>query len=137
MFFIDASGRFEKRGKVSVIPPEDVAEIVRVYQERREVPKFTHAAPKTELEYNEYNLNISRYVDTYEPPPEIDIVEVTQKIAEYNTEIRRLDRELLTMLKEMKGTSPAKDRELKKAVEIWEGMINGYAQIALPTDDAP
>lgn len=134
LFFVDASKEFEKDGKLNRIPEDKRKRIADVFLKREDVEKFSHLASQKEIEENEYNLNIPRYVDTYEPPEEIDIVKVSQEIAECSLEIRKLDIEILNALKNMKGCCAAKDRELKKAAKIWEDMVNGYAQLTLQTD---
>ena len=129
--FIDASKRFENRGKISVIPDNEIDLIVETYRQRRETEKFSTVIETPEIEDNEYNLNIPRYVDTFEPPPQIDVISTMQSLAECEIEIRRTEKELLGMLKELRATVPDKKAELKVVTEFWEGMVNGHVQTAM------
>ena len=60
---------------------EDVAKIVATYQERKPLDKYSHEAAFGEIEENDFNLNVPRYVDTFEPEPEVDMAEVKAEIA--------------------------------------------------------
>lgn len=85
VLFVDASKNFEKRGKVNAMRKEDVARIVDAYRNRRDVDKFAHVATFDEIRGNDYNLNIPRYVDTYEyvePPNLIDCMNDLMQIDE-------------------------------------------------------
>lgn len=89
--FIDASKDFIK-DKQNYLSDEQIDKIVKAYSERKDVDKFCHVATFAEIERNEYNLNIPRYVDTTEEKEEIDIKAVLK-------EIERLDKEIETSKK--------------------------------------
>lgn len=85
--FIDASKEFVKEGKINILSDETIDKIVDTYAAREEVEKYCHIATMEEIRENDYNLNIPRYVDTFEEEEEIDIAEVTKKIEEIDGEI--------------------------------------------------
>lgn len=87
VLFIDASRSVEPGKKQNHLRDSDIAEIMRVREGRLEVERFSHRASLEEIEENGFNLNIPRYVDTFEPEPEIDIQAV-------QNEIRNLERQL-------------------------------------------
>ena len=87
VLFIDASRNFEAGKKQNHLRDSDTTEIMRVRESRLAVERFSHRASLEEIEENGFNLNIPRYVDTFEPEPEIDIQAV-------QTEIRDLERQL-------------------------------------------
>ena len=87
VLFIDASRNFEAGKKQNHLRDSDITEIMRVRESRLAVERFSHRASLEEIEENGFNLNIPRYVDTFEPEPEIDIQAV-------QTEIRDLERQL-------------------------------------------
>jgi len=80
ILFIDASQGFEKVGKDNHLRPKDIDRIVSTYRKRESIEKFSHVAELSEVEENEYNLNIPRYVDTFEEEDPIDLAEVTEKL---------------------------------------------------------
>ncbi|AMB46887.1 type I restriction-modification system subunit M [Methylobacterium sp. AMS5] len=82
VLFIDASRDFEPGKKQNYLRDDDVRCIVETYRERRQTPRYAHRASPEEIEGNGFNLNIPRYVDTFEPEPEIDLQSVQDEIRE-------------------------------------------------------
>ncbi|WP_125771125.1 N-6 DNA methylase [Companilactobacillus furfuricola] len=87
ILFIDASEGYKKIGHKNVIQQGDIKKIVNTYDKFETVPKYSYAASAEEIEENDYNLNISRYVDTYEEPKEIDIEQAKKDIDALNKQI--------------------------------------------------
>jgi len=71
--FIDASREFEKGKNQIYLRESDIEKIVETYKDREGVDKYSYIATLEEIEENDYNLNIPRYVDTFEEEEEIDI----------------------------------------------------------------
>ncbi|MCI9566262.1 MAG: type I restriction-modification system subunit M [Eubacterium sp.] len=94
IFFIDASKEFTSSKKQNTLEDEHIQKIVEAYKNREDIEKFAHKATMEEIEENGYNLNIPRYVDTFEEEPEIDLEEVTREIKKLQKEIREIDAEL-------------------------------------------
>ncbi|MEE6716293.1 type I restriction-modification system subunit M [Schleiferilactobacillus harbinensis] len=88
VLFIDASNDFEKGKNQNTLPDVDVQKILDAYKNREDVDKYAHVASLDEIKENDYNLNIPRYVDTFEPEPPIDIDEVKQQLAEVDQQIK-------------------------------------------------
>lgn len=101
IFFIDASKDFETGKNQNRLRDEDVDKIIVAYIDRQEVEKYSHIAPLHEVVENEFNLNIPRYVDTFEEEEEIDIKEVQKQLKEIDKEIVETDKELNKYLKEL------------------------------------
>lgn len=87
ILFIDASKGFEKGKNQNLLKPEHIDRIIKTYVARQDVKKFAHVATLDEIKENNYNLNIPRYVDTFEAPDPIDIKKVKQQIAQVDQEI--------------------------------------------------
>ncbi len=87
VLFINASEQFEKGKRQNNLTKEHIQEIVETYKERREKERYSRRVPMEEIEKNGYNLNISRYVSTALPEPEIDLQEVNQQLAQINQSI--------------------------------------------------
>src|SRR5690625_1182913 len=66
VLMIDASNSFVKEGRQNVLQEKDIAKIVDTYMEKSEEPGYSHLATKKEISENEYNLNITRYIETIE-----------------------------------------------------------------------
>ncbi len=101
IMFIDASNEFEKGKNQNVLRDRDVEKIVETYKKRENVDKYAYVATMEEIKENDYNLNIPRYVDTFEEEEEIDIIEVQKNIKELDKEIEELKKSLEADLKEL------------------------------------
>ena len=101
VIFIDASKDFEAGKNQNRLRDEDVDKIVETYKERKEIEKYSHIASLQAIEENEYNLNIPRYVDTFEEEEPIDIQQVQKDLKEIDKQIEEVDKELNVYLKEL------------------------------------
>lgn len=94
ILFIDASKDFEAGKNQNILRQCDIDKIVDAYQRREDIDKYAHVATMQEIEDNGFNLNIPRYVDTFEPEEEIDLNEVAVEIRKLQSEIKDIDAEL-------------------------------------------
>jgi type I restriction enzyme M protein len=101
ILFIDASREFEQSTNQNKLRPQDTEKIVTTYRKRREVEKYAYPASFKEIEENEFNLNIPRYVDTFEPEPEIDIVATQKEIEQIEAELVETRAKMKEYLKEL------------------------------------
>jgi type I restriction enzyme M protein len=101
ILFIDASREFESGTNQNRLRDQDIEKIVTTYENFRSVDKYAYPATLAEIEENEFNLNIPRYVDTFEPEPEVDIPAVRKEIATLEDELAAVDKELNGYLKEL------------------------------------
>ena len=85
ILFIDASKDFEKGKNQNYLSDESISKIFETYKTRGEVDKYSHKATTDEIIENEYNLNIPRYVDTFEDEEIVDIGAVASKLKQLNT----------------------------------------------------
>lgn len=91
ILFIDASKYFEKIKNQNYLRNEDVDRIVSAYIKREDIDKFAHAASMDEIIENEYNLNIPRYVDTFEEEEPVDLEAVVKELEKIENEIMKID----------------------------------------------
>ena len=98
---IDASKEFEKVKTQNKLRPQHIKKIVDTYRERKEIEKYSHLATLQEVADNDYNLNIPRYVDTFEEEEPIDIKAVMAEIKELEAKRAELDKEIEVYLKEL------------------------------------
>lgn len=106
IFFIDASKDFEKVGNQNKLTDENIEKIYEAYKNRKEIKKYSHKATLKEIKENDYNLNIPRYVDTFEEEVEIDIKEVSKKLEKLNTEEEKLQSKIAEFCKELGINKP-------------------------------
>jgi type I restriction enzyme M protein len=86
ILFIDASKGFEKTGNQNRLTDDNVKKIFDTYKNRQDIEKYSHRASIDEIKENEYNLNIPRYVDTFEEEKVIDIDAVAKDLKKLHTE---------------------------------------------------
>ena len=91
ILFIDASKHFEKSGNQNVLTNEHIDNVIDTLKERKAVDKFAYVASLKEIADNDYNLNIPRYVDTFEEEEPVDLSTVAVEIKSLDTDMRRND----------------------------------------------
>lgn len=101
VYFIDASKYFEKGKNQNLLRDEDIERIMDAYSSKKEVEKYAHLATLEELKENEFNLNIPRYVDTFEEEEEIDLNEVMAEYHRLDEEDKKVTEELNKYLEEL------------------------------------
>lgn len=101
ILFIDASNDFEKVKTQNVLRDEHINKIIDTYRNRTEMEKYSYRASLKEIAENDYNLNIPRYVDTFEEEEEIDIQAVMREIKTLEARRAELDKEIEGYFKEL------------------------------------
>lgn len=101
VIFIDASSEFEQGTNQNRLRQQDIAKIVDTCHGRKVIEKYSHLAQFAEMEENGFNLNIPRYVDTFEPEPEINLHEVQINIARIQGELKAVEAKMDKHLKEL------------------------------------
>jgi len=106
IIFIDASREFEKGKNQNKLTDENLAKIFETYKDRKEVEKYSHKATIEEIKENEFNLNIPRYVDTFEEEEQIDINDVAKKLKELKKDEIELQKKIAEFCEELKIDKP-------------------------------
>jgi len=101
ILFIDASREFEDGKNQNRLRPRDIDKIVTTFEAFTQLDKYASPATLDQIKENEFNLNIPRYVDTFEPESEVDIPAVQKEIATLESELAVVQRELAGHLKEL------------------------------------
>lgn len=119
VFFIDASKEFDKGKNQNVMTDEHIAKILAAYQDRQDIDKFAHLANFDEIVENDYNLNIPRYVDTFEEEPVIPLPDLADQLADTDKQIAETTAKLESMLTQLVGTNPDAQKELADFLAKW------------------
>ena len=98
-----------------------IKKILEAYKSREEIDKFAHLASYEEIVENDYNLNIPRYVDTFEEEEVEPLTDIVSKINTTNQAIQNQTASLLEMLGQLHGTTAEADAELKEFLKEFEG----------------
>jgi len=101
VLFIDASKEFTPSKTQSVMNDEHIARVLETYLTRAQVDKYSYVATPDEIAENDFNLNIPRYVDTFEPEEEIDVVALQKEIVQIETELADVRDRMAGYLKEL------------------------------------
>ncbi len=106
VLFIDASNDFDKVKTQNILRHEHIEKIVSTYRNRTEAEKYSKRASLEEIIKNDYNLNIPRYVDTFEAEESIDINAIANRLKVLEKEMKSTDEELGKFCKELNISSP-------------------------------
>ena len=121
VLFIDASQKFEKGKKQNTMADEHIDYVLELYNKRETVEKESYLASFEDIEKNDFNLNIPRYVDNFEKEEEIDIDELLSDMKQTDAEIEKVQNEFVALLKELTST----DEAVMKSLNSFIGMIEG------------
>ena len=101
VLFIDASREFTSIKTQNALEESHIKRIVETYRTRSIIEKFSHKATPKQLAENNFNLNIPRYVDTFEPEAEIDVAAVQKEIVDIEVELAAVRKRMAKHLKEL------------------------------------
>ena len=113
VLFIDASNLYEKDKKQNVMRDEHIDKVLELYRDRKTVDKVSYLASFEDIEANDFNLNIPRYVDTSEEEEEIDLKQLSDQIRDTNKAIKESESAFRDMLTQLSFN----DDETRSAVE--------------------
>jgi len=101
ILFIDASREFEQSTNQNRLRDQDIEKIVDTFLKKVTVDKYSYLASYAEIEENEFNLNVPRYVDTFEPEPEIDIAGVQKEMEAIEAKLATTRKKMDDYLREL------------------------------------
>jgi type I restriction enzyme M protein len=101
VLFIDASREFKAGKNQNLLTPENIDKIIATYQSRETTDKYSYLATLDEIKENDFNLNIPRYVDTFEEEEDIDLMAVRQEREILKAKLADLETEMDGYLKEL------------------------------------
>ena len=101
MLFIDASREFKSGKNQNLLTEETINKVVGTYRARETVDKYAYVASLEEITENDFNLNIPRYVDTFEEEEEIDLMAVRAERKALQKELSKLEVEMESYLEEL------------------------------------
>src|SRR5699024_1754497 len=103
VLFIDASGEgnYEKGKNQNKLREKDIEQIVNTYETWETIDKYSYVASIDEIKENDYNLNIPRYVDTFEEEEPVDMDEVKGNITNIQQELQEVEKKMEKYLKEL------------------------------------
>lgn len=126
VLFIDASQGFEKAKNQNTLTDEHIDTILEAYAKRENKEKYAYVAEFEEIVENDYNLNIPRYVDTFEEEEDISLDTISTTIQQTKKDLAHAESELFGMLNELHGTTEEADKELQNFISqlVNNGEIN-------------
>ncbi|MCK0190659.1 type I restriction-modification system subunit M [Arenibacter sp. F20364] len=106
ILFIDASAHFEKVKTQNMLSEAHIDKIVSIYRERNTEVKYSYIAPLSEIEENDFNLNIPRYVDTFEEEEQIDVDTVATEIKKLDNDLQENEKLITSFCRELNIKTP-------------------------------
>lgn len=124
VLFIDASNDFEKGKNQNFLNEEHKQKILDTYMKRENVEKYAHVANFSEIQENDFNLNIPRYVDTFEEEEVDSLSDISKEMKDIDKQISESEEELYAMMQELVGATPEMEKELNDLLSIFskEGL---------------
>ena len=122
VLFIDASNLYEKEKKQNVMKEEHINRVVELYNNRESVDKIAHLASFKEIEDNDFNLNIPRYVDTSEEEEEIDVRKLAKNIKETEDAITTANKDLLSMMSKLTYSNDETREAVGELIKVLKGV---------------
>lgn len=101
VLFIDASKEFTPGKTQNVMDDDHIGNVIETYRSRKAIDKYSYCASPKEIEENDFNLNIPRYVDTFEPEEEIDVAALQKDINRIEGELTEVRARMAGYLKEL------------------------------------
>lgn len=122
VLFIDASSKFEKGKKQNMMTEANIDSVLALYHRRETVEKESFLASFEDIERNDFNLNIPRYVDNFETEEEIDFDGLLEEMRETDRQIEKAQGEFVSMLKDL----TSEDESIKVSLNALIEMIEGW-----------
>lgn len=123
ILFIDASKEFKPGKNQNSLTDENISKIVNAYVARQDVDKFAHVASMDEIASNDYNLNIPRYVDTFEEEPPVDLGAVTRELSDIDSQMMQKQKELLGMARQLHSDDASLQANLDSFVSFLQKKV--------------
>lgn len=118
VLFIDASNDYKKGKNQNELDDKHIDRILDAYNRREEIRKYAYVAGFDEIVENDFNLNIPRYVDTFEEEEPISLVEVAHNMQKNQKKIAESNRNLGQMIQELTGTTKEAQQELEQFITL-------------------
>lgn len=106
VLFIDASQHFTKQANQNYLQDADIERIFAAYTARQNQDKYAHVATLQQIADNDYNLNIPRYVDTFEEEAQIDLAAVAKQIQQLNQDMVAIDNTIADFCQQLNIKAP-------------------------------
>lgn len=120
VLFIDASRKFEKGKKQNAMTDEHIDSVMELYNRRETVEKESFLAEFEDIEKNDFNLNIPRYVDNFEQEEEIDLNALLNDMKQTEEEINRTQGEFVSMMKDLTSSDESINQTLNDLIQMIE-----------------
>lgn len=123
ILFIDASSHFVKKKTQNDMSQENIDHVIQIYTDRKDVEKEAHLASYEEIVANDYNLNIPRYVDTFEQEEEISLADIAAELQNEDKEIKEAETELLAQFAELTASDEEVQSDIASLMEVLKGLF--------------
>ena len=123
VLFIDASKKFNKGKKQNEMTDEHIESVIDLYMKRETVDKESYLASFEDIEKNDFNLNIPRYVDNFEKEEPVDINALLTEMKQTDAEIQKVQNDFVSLLHELTSTDENIMASLNEYIKMVEGGL--------------
>lgn len=135
VLFINASKECEKVGKNNVMREPHLQKIVDAYTKRQTVERLAALVTPYEIQENDCNLNIPRYVDSYEPEEVPDLRESWKEMQALDAEITDTMRRITDMVNMLTGANPEREAEIRGAESMMQELLKRRKKVEKEASD--
>ena len=118
VLIVDASDECVKDGKYNIMKPEHIDTILGAVRIRKPIDKLSAVVHPNKVANNDYNLNIPRYVDKFEPEPLPDICELMAELTQLDDAIAETEKSIFQMINQLVGITPEAEKQLEEVKKI-------------------
>lgn len=137
VLFIDAQKDFVKHKNKNIMTAEQVEKVIKAYKDRADIERYSSNISMPTILDNDYNLNIPRYIDSFEPEAIPDAVQLAKDLNEINRESRALGLEIAEMLKQLVCTDSDAQKEHDEFVkEFTEFLVSSDSACTVEEQEA-
>ena len=137
VLFIDAQKDFIKDKSKNIMTSEQVLKVIKAYKERADIERYSSNVSVSTILDNDYNLNIPRYIDSFEPEEIPDAVQLAKDLNEINRESRTIGLEIAEILKQLVCTDPDAQKEHDEFVkEFTEFLVSSDSACTVEEQEA-
>ena len=123
VLFIDASQKFEKGKKQNAMTDDHIDSVIDLYNKRETVDQESFLASFEDIEKNDFNLNIPRYVDNFEKEEEIDLNALLADMKQTDEELGQVQDEFLSLLKDLTSSDETMMSSINSLIDMIEGGL--------------
>lgn len=123
VLFIAAEDEFIKNRNHNLLEDEHIEKIINTYTERKNIERYSQVVSYSDIQDNDYNLNIPRYVDKFISEPTVPLSEIAEELAKIDAEILEAQKIMLDMMQDLTTNDLKLEREINVLIDYFRKKV--------------